>query len=91
MNFIIPFQIVAISRAIYNSITYKPKIKENQIPTNIIKLCLFQDPKLAENNAGIVNVFGYKIMLMLMFRVNPNKIKINENNKNFWIFNPTHD
>ena len=91
MNFIIPFQIVAISRAIYNSITYKPKIKENKIPTNIIKLCLFQDPKLAENNAGIVNVFGYKIMIMLMFRVNPNKIKINENNKNCWIFNPTPD
>lgn len=58
---------------------------------NMNKICLNQNPKLAENNAGIINVFGYKIMIMLMFRVNPNKINKSEKNKNCWIFNPTPD
>ena len=61
------------------------------IPKNIDKIVLYQDPKLAENNAGIINVFGYKIMIMLMFRVNPNKINKSLKNNNCWIFNPTPD
>ena len=69
----------------------KPKTEEIKTQTNRIKICLYQDPKLAENNAGIVNVFGYKIMIMLMFRVNPNKIKKSEKNPNCWMFNPTPD
>ena len=54
-------------------------------------VCLFQDPKYAENVAGIVNANGYTIKVILMCRVNPEKIRQPENFKECWILNPTPD
>ena len=54
-------------------------------------ICLFQDPKYAENTAGIVDVCGFRIQIMLMCRVNPTKIRQPENCKELWILNPTPD
>ena len=54
-------------------------------------VCLFQDPKYAENVSGTVNTNGYTIKVILMCRVNPEKIRQPENFKECWILNPTPD
>ena len=54
-------------------------------------VCLFQNPEYAENSAGIINVCGYQIKVVLMCRVNPKKIRQPENFKDCWILNPTPD
>ena len=54
-------------------------------------VCLFQNPEYAENSAGIINVCGYQIKIILMCRVNPKKIRQPENFKDCWILNPTPD
>jgi surface protein len=54
-------------------------------------ICLFQNPKYAENSAGIIDVPGYQIKLMLMCRVNPKKIRQPEHFNDCWILNPTPD
>ena len=54
-------------------------------------ICLFQDPKIAENYAGIINVNGFQIKVILMCRVNPKKIRQPENFDGCWILNPTPD
>ena len=64
---------------------------ERKSPNNITGICLFQKPELAENYAGIVNTFGYRIKIMLMCRVNPKKIKKTEKYPDYWILNPTPD
>ena len=38
-------------------------------------VCLFQGPKLAECCAGIVNIFVIEYKILLMCRVNPQKIR----------------
>ena len=58
---------------------------------NNFGICLFQNPKLVEDNAGIVNIFGYKIMIMIMYRINPNRIKTSNIYNGCWIMNPTSD
>ena len=54
-------------------------------------VCLFQNPEYAENSAGIINVCGYQIKVILMCRVNPEKIRQPENFEDCWILNPTPD
>ena len=54
-------------------------------------VCLFQDPKLAECCAGIINIFGIEYKILLMCRVNPKKIRQPVNHEQFWILNPTPD
>ena len=54
-------------------------------------VCLFQDPKSAENSASIINASGYQIKVILMCRVNPQKIRQPENFQECWILNPTPD
>ena len=54
-------------------------------------ICLFQDPKLAENCAGIINIFGIEYKILLMCRVYPKKIRQPVNHNKFWILNPTPD
>ena len=54
-------------------------------------ICLFQDPKLAECCAGIVNIYGNEYKILLMCRVNPQKIRQPVDHENFWILNPTPD
>ena len=54
-------------------------------------VCLFQNPEYAENSAGIINLYGYSIKIILMCRVNPKKIRQPENYKECWILNPTSD
>ena len=54
-------------------------------------ICLFQNPEYAENSAGIININGYQVKVILMCRVNPKKIRQPENFKDCWILNPTPD
>ena len=54
-------------------------------------VCLFQNPDYAENNAGIIEIPGYKIKLILMCRVNPKKIREPKSFSSCWILNPTPD
>ena len=54
-------------------------------------VCLFQNPEYAENSSGIINLPHYQVKVILMFRVNPNKIRQPENFKDCWILNPTPD
>ena len=51
-------------------------------------VCLFQNPEYAENSAGIVDVCGFRIKIILMCRVNPKKIRQPENFPECWILNP---
>ena len=52
---------------------------------------LFQDPKIAENSAGIIDIIGIRYKVLLMCRVNPKKIRQPVGYKNCWILNPTPD
>ena len=63
--------------------------KNNQICGEGI--CLFQNPQYAENSAGIIDIFGFRIKLILMCRVNPKKIRQPKNFPECWILNPTPD
>ena len=35
------------------------------------RVCVFQDPKIAEKNAGYIEINGYLITIMFMIRINP--------------------
>ena len=48
---------------------------------------LFQNPKIAENTAGIVSIGGVTYKIMLMCRVNPKKIRQPKGFKDCWILN----
>lgn len=54
-------------------------------------ICLFQNPEYAENSAGILQIIGFDIKILLMCRVSPTKIKYPENFENIWILNPSPD
>ena len=54
-------------------------------------VCLFQNPEYAENSSGIIYLPYYQVKVILMFRVNPKKIRQPENFKDCWILNPTPD
>ena len=54
-------------------------------------ITVFQNPKYAENSAGIVDVSGYRAKIILMCRVNPLKIRRPKNANLLWILNPTSD
>ena len=54
-------------------------------------VCLFQNPQYAENGAGIVDIQGYRIKIILMCRVNPVKIRQPKSFPECWILNPTSD
>ena len=65
------------------------KLLDDEEPDiNIDSVCLFQNPELAERNAAVLDIIGFKIKIMLMCRVNPNKIGIIDNNSDHWILNP---
>ena len=70
--------------------TYKNDIdlnNPNQICGNGVYL--FQDPKIAENTAGIVDIGGVRYKVLLMCRVNPKKIRKPKGFENCWILNST--
>ena len=54
-------------------------------------VCLFQDPEYAENSAGVIEISGFKIKIILMCRVNPLKIRQPKKFPQCWILNPTSD
>ena len=54
-------------------------------------ICVFQNPDYAENSAGIIDILGYRIKIILMCRVNPNKIRQPKRFQYCWILNPTPD
>ena len=53
-------------------------------------ICVFQNPDFAENSAGYVDILGQRIKILLMCRVNPQRIR-NCNSSQCWILNPTPD
>ena len=62
------------SQNIINSIN-EPEPDENNIK-NFKKgnrVCVFQDPEIAEKNAGYIEINGYLIIIMFMIRINPNE------------------
>ena len=60
---------------------YRPKRREGVIA--------FQKFNYAENTAGIVDIAGYRVKIILMCRVNPSKIR--RAGPKFWILNQTPD
>ena len=52
---------------------------------------LFQDPKIAENTAGIIDIYGVRYKVLLMCRVNPKKIRQPKGFEECWILNPSPD
>ena len=86
-----------VTSVFINERIYKDDVDLRNNNLNIIHskcgdgICLFQDPKYAENSAGIVDIFGYQIKIMLMCRVNPTKIRQPKNCPQCWILNPTSD
>ena len=85
----------SVSKNIKNMITQKLYKNEKDIKNNNLEcgdgICVFQNPKFAENGAGILDVLGYRIKILLMCRVNPKKIRQPENYPDCWILNPTPD
>ena len=49
---------------------------------------LFQDINIAENQASIIQVDKVAYKILIMCRVNPNKIRIPKSFPNIWILNP---
>ena len=49
---------------------------------------LFQDIAIAENQASIIQVDNVAYKILIMCRVNPNKIRIPKSFPNIWILNP---
>ena len=75
---------------------YQQTYKDDNDLRNPGKKCgcgiyLFQNPKIAENSAGIIDIYGIRYKVLLMCRVNPKKIRQPEGFKNCWILNPTPD
>ena len=54
-------------------------------------ICVFQNPEIAENAAGIFDINGYRIKIILMCRVNPKKIRLPKNFPECWILNPNSE
>ena len=54
-------------------------------------VCLFQNIEYAENSAGILEISGFTIKIILMCRVNPLKIRQPKKFPQCWILNPTAD
>lgn len=50
-------------------------------------ICVFQNPEYAENSAKNIDISGYRIKIMLMCRVNPNKIRQPKSFPECWILN----
>jgi len=73
---------------------YEQTYKEDKDLRNPLQKCgngiyLFQDPKIAENTAGIINIGGVRYKILLMCRVNPKRIRQPEGFKDCWILNPS--
>ena len=49
---------------------------------------LFTNPQIAEDTAGTIDVDGIRYKILLMCKVNPNKIRKPEGFKDCWILNP---
>ena len=45
------------------------------------------DPKVLDDNGGIVNINGKNYKIGFMLRVKPNKIRIAQSNQNYWVLN----
>jgi len=73
-------------------IGYEQTYKNDQDLRNPSQKCgsgiyLFQDPQIAENTAGIINIGAVRYKLLLMCRVNPKKIRQPKGFKDCWILN----
>ena len=73
--------------------TYKNDINIKEKSKGEYKTCgngvyLFQDPKIAENTASIIDIGGVRYKMLLMCRVNPKKIRQPKGFQDCWILNP---
>ena len=73
--------------------TYKNDINIFDNSKNEYQKCgngvyLYQDPKIAENTASIIDIGGVRYKILLMCRVNPKKIRQPNGFKDCWILNP---
>ena len=74
--------------------TYKNDINIKDKSKNEYEKCgngvyLYQDPKIAENTASIIDIGGVRYKILLMCRVNPKKIRQPQGFPDCWILNPT--
>ena len=72
---------------------YKNDENINEVSKSEFKKCgtgvyLYQDPKIAENTAGIIDIGGVRYKVLLMCRVNPKKIRQPKGFQYCWILNP---
>ena len=68
------------SQEIFFKMDYEQTYKNDNNLRNFGEKCgcgvyLFQDPKIAENAAGILDILGVRYKILLMCRVNPKKIR----------------
>ena len=74
--------------------TYKNDINLKDKSKNEYEKCgngvyLYQNPKIAENTASIIDIGGVRYKILLMCRVNPKKIRQPQGFPDCWILNPT--
>ena len=74
--------------------TYKNDINIKEKSKDEYTICgsgvyLYQNPKIAENTASIIDIGGVRYKVLLMCRVNPKKIRQPQGFKDCWILNPT--
>ena len=80
------------SRSNDNDNSNRDKIISNLINKNYIDdVYLFENIEFAENFAGIIDISGYQIKVILMCKIRKNKIKKHEDIKDCYILNPTPD
>ena len=73
-------------------IGYEQTYKDDQDIRHPTQKCgsgiyLFQNPEIAENTAGIINIGAVRYKLLIMCRVNPKKIRQPKGFKDCWILN----
>ena len=73
-------------------IGYEQTYKDDQDIRHPTQKCgsgiyLFQNPEIAENSAGIINIGAIRYKLLLMCRVNPKRIRQPKGFKDCWILN----
>ena len=75
-----------------NNSFIKPNIFNKQQPQfseTTVGIFLFENPETVENYSEIINIFGLKLKIILMCRINPKKIRKSEKFPGCCILNPT--
>ena len=73
----------------YEQIHRKDKDLKNPKKNCGCGLYIFKDQKIVENIAGIIDIKGVRYKLLLMVKINPDKVRIPVGYENCFILNPT--